>query len=253
MTGRISLPPSSGPIFESTLNPATRRSGGMHYTSIENIHKVIDPLFLDEFKRKFQEAMELKTLNNRLLRLKELQKEMASMRFLDPAAGSGNFLTESYLSLRRLENDILRETVTDKSGTGLLGFVEDEFNPIKVSISQFYGIEINDFAVSVAKTAMWIAESQMFVETLDIINRDMDFLPLTTNANIHEGNALRMDWKEVLEPSDRVRILGNPPLDGYNWGHSKTQGFQAVFKRKKNREPGCVKHHRFAVLFVFSQ
>ena len=205
-----------GAIFESTLNPATRRSGGMHYTSIENIHKVIDPLFLDEFRHKFQEAMELKTLNNRLARLKELQKEMASMRFLDPAAGSGNFLTESYLSLRRLENDILRETITDKSGTGLLGFVEDEFNPIKVSISQFYGIEINDFAVSVAKTAMWIAESQMFSETIDIINREMDFLPLTTNANIHEGNALRMDWKEVLKPSDKVRILGNPPFVGYS-------------------------------------
>ena len=76
---------------------------------------------------------------------------------IDPAAGSGNFLTESYLSLRRLENDILRETITDKTGTGILGFAEEELNPIKVSINQFYGIEINDFAVSVAKTALWIA------------------------------------------------------------------------------------------------
>ena len=111
----------------------------------------------------------------------------------DPAAGSGNFLTESYLSLRRLENDILRETITDKTGTGILGFAEEELNPIKVSINQFYGIEINDFAVSVAKTALWIAESQMMQETEDIMQREMDFLPLTTNANIHEGNALRMD------------------------------------------------------------
>lgn len=203
-----------GAIFESTLNPDTRRKGGMHYTSIENIHKVIDPLFLDDYREKFHVAMEEKTLKRRLFRLKELQKELASGRYFDPAAGSGNFLTESYLSLRRLENDILRETITDKSGTGVLGFSEEEFNPIQVSINQFYGIEINDFAVSVAKTALWIAESQMMNETEGIIQKDMDFLPLTTNANIHEGNALSIDWKEILPPADNVKILGNPPFVG---------------------------------------
>ena len=203
-----------GAIFESTLNPDTRRKGGMHYTSIENIHKVIDPLFLDDYREKFQTAMEEKTLAKRLTKLKNLQEELASGRYFDPAAGSGNFLTESYISLRRLENDILRETVTDKTGTGVLGFAEEEWNPIKVKINQFYGIEINDFAVSVAKTALWIAESQMMHETEDIIKKEMDFLPLTTNANIHEGNALRMDWKEILPPADNVRILGNPPFVG---------------------------------------
>lgn len=135
---------------------------------------------------------------------------------VDPACGSGNFLTESYLSLRRLENDILRETVLDKAGSGVLGFDEAAYSPIKVSIQQFYGIEINDFAVSVAKTAIWIAESQMMQETEGIVHREMNFLPLTTNANIHEGNALRMDWKKILPPGDEVRIMGNPPFVGYS-------------------------------------
>ena len=125
---------------------------------------------------------------------------------MDPAAGSGNFLTESYLSLRRLENDILRETVTDSAGTGLLGFVEEEFNPIQVSIEQFYGIEINDFAVAVARTAMWIAESQMFAETADIVQREMDFLPLRNNTNLYEGNALRMDWRTIVPSGGRGNI-----------------------------------------------
>ncbi len=186
----------------------------MHYTSIENIHKVIDPLFLDEYKKKFREAMAIKTVKTRVAKLKELQRELASGKYFDPACGSGNFLTESYLSLRRLENDILRETVMDKAGTGVLGFEDDEHSFIQVSIQQFYGIEINDFAVSVAKTAMWIAESQMFQETEGIVHKEMDFLPLSTNANIHEGNALRMDWREVLKPDDSVKILGNPPFVG---------------------------------------
>lgn len=206
-----------GAIFESTLNPATRRAGGMHYTSIENIHKVIDPLFLDACKESFHAAMQEKTIKARTEKLQTLQQKLAAIRCFDPACGSGNFLTESYLSLRRLENDILRETVLDKAGSGVLGFDEAAYSPIKVSIQQFYGIEINDFAVSVAKTAIWIAESQMMQETEGIVHREMNFLPLTTNANIHEGNALRMDWKEILPPSDEVRIMGNPPFVGHQW------------------------------------
>lgn len=168
----------------------------MHYTSIENIHKVIDPLFLDAYKEEFHAAMQEKTIKARTEKLQALQQKLAAIRCFDPACGSGNFLTESYLSLRRLENDILRETVLDKAGSGVLGFDEAAYSPIKVSIQQFYGIEINDFAVSVAKTAIWIAESQMMQETEGIVHREMNFLPLTTNANIHEGNALRMDWKK---------------------------------------------------------
>lgn len=203
-----------GAIFESTLNPEKRRQGGMHYTSIENIHKLIDPLFLDEFRNDFKEAMSRKDGKKKLQLLKALQDKMASKTFLDPAAGSGNFLTEAYLSLRRLENDILRETITDSSGTGILGFDGDEFNPIKVSIQQFYGIEINDFAVAVAKTAIWIAEAQMFKETEAIIHKEMDFLPLHNNANIHEGNSLNMDWAEIINSNVLSYIMGNPPFVG---------------------------------------
>ncbi len=203
-----------GAIFESTLNPDTRRHGGMHYTSIENIHKLIDPLFLDEFRNDFKEAMSRKDGKKKIQLLKALQDKMASKTFFDPAAGSGNFLTESYLSLRRLENDILRETITDSSGTGILGFDEEEFNPIKISIQQFYGIEINDFAVAVAKTAIWIAEAQMFKETEAIIHKEMDFLPLHNNANIHEGNSLKMDWAEIVNSNTLSYIMGNPPFVG---------------------------------------
>ena len=205
-----------GSIFEGTLNPDIRRQGGMHYTSLENIHKVIDPLFVNEYRAKFQRAMSIKQPKTRATRLRELQEELSRGRFFDPACGSGNFLTESYLTLRRLENDILRETDA-AGGAILLGMNFDESSKndfIKVNIQQFYGIEINDFACAVAKTALWIAESQMFKETLVIVNKDMDFLPLSTNANIHEGNALRMNWKEVLQPSDDVRIMGNPPFVG---------------------------------------
>lgn len=229
-----------GAIFESTLNPETRRHGGMHYTSIENIHKLIDPLFLDAFKNEYKEAMTLKTGKARMKALKQLQESMASKTFFDPAAGSGNFLTESYLSLRRLENDILRETITDAAGTGVLGFDEEEFNPIKVSIQQFYGIEINDFAVSVAKTAIWIAEAQMFKETEAIIHKDMDFLPLHTNANIHEGNSLQMDWEMVIPAAELTYIMGNPPFLGFTYMNEfQKQDLQLLFPKKKNLDYVC--------------
>jgi len=198
-----------GAVFESTLNPETRRKGGMHYTSITNIHKVIDPLFLDDLRQEFEEARKSKSLSTRNKKLLALQDKMAGLTFLDPACGSGNFLTETFTSLRTLENDIIRIV---KQGQGSFEFA----NPIKVSISQFYGIEINDFAVSVAKTALWIAESQMMIKTQDIVQKQLDFLPLKSNANIHEGNALRMDWNDVVPASKLSYIMGNPPFLGYS-------------------------------------
>lgn len=181
-----------GAVFESTLNPETRRSGGMHYTSIENIHKVIDPLFLNDLRRELDEILEEKVEKQRIKRLDAYQEKLASLTFLDPACGSGNFLTETYLSLRRLENECIRERY---HGQSFLGF--EEVNPIKVSIQQFYGIEINDFAVTVATTALWISEAQMLRETEKITRRDIDFLPLKCYSNIREGNALRMDWNFI--------------------------------------------------------
>ena len=197
-----------GAVFESTLNPETRRSGGMHYTSIENIHKVIDPLFLDDLRHEYEAALEEKVEKLRVRRLDALQDKLASLTFFDPACGSGNFLTETYLSLRRLENDIIRER---PHGQMMVG----EFsNPIKVSINQFYGIEINDFAVTVATTALWISEAQMLSATERIIHQDIDFLPLKTYSNIVEGNALRIDWESVV-PKDHLNyIMGNPPFVG---------------------------------------
>lgn len=199
-----------GAIFESTLNPATRRAGGMHYTSIENIHKVIDPLFLDAYKEEFHAAMQEKTIKARTEKLQALQQKLAAIRCFDPACGSGNFLTESYLSLRRLENDILRETVLDKAGSGVLGFDEAAYSPIKVSIQQFYSIEINDFAVSVAKTAIWIAESQMMQETEGIVHREMNFLhraPRYCLWLVHAEPALLKRCPRVLERVEAVRAF----------------------------------------------
>ena len=185
-----------GAVFESTLNPETRRSGGMHYTSIENIHKVIDPLFLNDLRRELDEILEEKVEKQRIKKLDLYQEKLASLTFLDPACGSGNFLTETYLSLRRLENECIRERY---HGQSFLGF--EEVNPVKVNIQQFYGIEINDFAVTVATTALWISEAQMLRETEKIIKRDIDFLPLKPYHNIREGNALRMDWDVIDYPS----------------------------------------------------
>ena len=201
-----------GAAFESTLNPATRRAGGMHYTSIENIHKVIDPLFLDDLRAELAEIEGEKVEKNRKIKLKRFQKKLGSLRIFDPACGSGNFLTESYLSLRKLENRVLESLQGDQMAFGFGG--SDDLTPIEVSIGQFYGIEINDFAVSVAKTALWIAEEQMMEATQEILLQPFDFLPLKSNGNIHEGNALRMDWNDVL-PADKCDfVVGNPPFYG---------------------------------------
>ena len=203
-----------GAVFESTLNPETRRAGGMHYTSIENIHKVIDPLFFDDLNDEFNKIINISKASDKNKALKTFQEKIASLKFLDPACGSGNFLTETYVSLRRLENEIIRIL---HNGQMFLGIDEGKTNPIKVSISQFYGIEINDFAVTVAKTALWIAESQMMRETEDIVLNSLDFLPLKTNATIVEGNALRIDWESVVPKSELNYIMGNPPFVGANY------------------------------------
>ena len=205
-----------GGIFESTLNPETRRKGGMHYTSIENIHKVIDPLFLVDLKAELADIKADSQEKRRIARAKAFQDKLAGLNFLDPACGSGNFLTETFLSLRRLENEVIR--IIYKGQMMMGAFV----NPIKVSIGQMYGIEINDFAVSVAMTALWIAEAQMLAETEKIVQIDLDFLPLKSYTNIHEGNALRMDWNEVVPASKMNYIMGNPPFVGYAY-QSKEQ------------------------------
>lgn len=199
-----------GAIFESTLNPETRRSGGMHYTSIENIHKVIDPLFLDDLRQEFETLKEIKSEKAREEKLIIFQKKLGSLKFLDPACGSGNFLTETYLSLRKLENECLKLRFKH----GALDLFDDT---VFVNIHQFYGIEINDFAAVVAKTALWIAESQMMKETSNILQKNLEFLPLKSYANIVEGNALRIDWETIIPKNELNYIMGNPPFVGARW------------------------------------
>ena len=217
-----------GAVFESTLNPETRRAGGMHYTSIENIHKVIDPLFLDDLRAELERSLSHKAIATRNKKLLALQDKLANLTFLDPACGSGNFLTETYLSLRRLENRILSAIYQDQAVLGL-----DDV--IKVNINQFYGIEINDFAVTVAKTALWIAESQMMKATEDIVHRNLDFLPLKSYVNIVEANALRLDWNTVI-PKERLHyIMGNPPFVGARlMSVEQKADLNAIFEGGKN-------------------
>ena len=203
-----------GAVFESTLNPETRRSGGMHYTSIENIHKVIDPLFLDDLGEELDRIKQTPVLKTRIQQLKAYREKLSKLTFLDPACGSGNFLTETYICLRRLENIALALEIASskqvEQGQIILGFDDT----IKVSIGQFYGIEINDFAVTVAKTALWISEAQMMKETEMIVNRPLEFFPLKSYANIIEGNALRVDWNDVIQKEKLSYIMGNPPFIG---------------------------------------
>lgn len=195
-----------GGVFESTLNPDTRRQGGMHYTSVENIHKVIDPLFLDDLKDELNRIKQYKQPIVLKQKAKDFQLKLAQLKFLDPACGSGNFLTETYLSLRKLENEAIKLIYGDEP------VLDVGQNLIQVSIQQFYGIEINDFAVSVAKTALWIAESQMFEATKEIIYSNDNFLPLKTYTHIIEGNALRIDWNDVVPNYKITYIMGNPPF-----------------------------------------
>ncbi len=209
-----------GAVFESTLNPETRRAGGMHYTSIENIHKVIDPLFLDDLKEELEGIKRVTVAKTKAGKLSAFQEKLANLRWLDPACGSGNFLTESYISIRRLENEVLKLKIEVEKGqiAGQITFGDfgDGISPIKVSIGQFYGIEINDFAVTVAKTALWIAESQMMKETEDVVHMNLNFLPLKSYANIVEGNALRIDWNDVISTDTLDYIMGNPPFVGFS-------------------------------------
>lgn len=222
-----------GAVFESTLNPKLRREGGMHYTSIENIHKVIDPLFLDDLRSEFDKIQNMHNVNQRVDAAMEFQDKIARLKFFDPACGSGNFLTETYLSLRKLENECLKIII---GNTGIFDLGDQNVVSVKVKIQNFYGIEINDFAVSVARTAMWIAESQMWDESQDIIYSKEDFLPLDSNNSIYEGNALRMDWSDIIKPYELNYIMGNPPFIANNGRVSGDKGSSANTMTKDQKK-----------------
>jgi len=198
-------PPIFGAMFEDALNPDTRRSGGMHYTSVENIHKVIDPLFLNDLQAEFQTVKRVR--KNKLAKLKEFQNKLASLTFLDPACGSGNFLTETFLSVRGLENEVIREMY--KIDQNLF----DE-NPVKVRIENFFGIEIHAYAVAVSQVAMWIANLQMLRNTENILSKKLNPLPLKNIPQIICANALQIDWNKIVSKDKLNYIIGNPPFVG---------------------------------------
>lgn len=218
-----------GAVFESTLNPDTRRSGGMHYTSIENIHKVIDPLFLNDLRTEFDKIQNMGNSHQRIDRAKEFQEKIGRLKFFDPACGSGNFLTETFLSLRKLENQCLQIIYGNQP-------ILATENIVQVKIQNFYGIEINDFAVSVARTAMWIAENQMLEQTKDTVYYNKDFLPLDSNDSIFEGNALRMNWSDIIKPYELNYIMGNPPFIANNGRVSGDKGSSANTMNKAQKE-----------------
>lgn len=219
-----------GGVFEGTLNPETRHAGGMHYTSVENIERCLRPLFLDELWAELHAAEGERSGAKRQQMLEALHDKISKITVGDPACGSGNFLTEAYRQLRTIENRIIEDEHGDQ--TALFGVLD---NPIRVSLDQFYGIEINDFAVSVAKTALWITEEQMLRKTQEILpGYQFDFLPLRNLGNLREGNALTTDWAEVF-PADLTYLVGNPPfLGARNQSKEQKADLLAVFNGVKN-------------------
>lgn len=219
-----------GGVFEGTLNPETRHAGGMHYTSVENIERCLRPLFLDELWAELHAAEGERSGAKRQQMLEALHDKISKITVGDPACGSGNFLTEAYRQLRTIENRIIEDEHGDQ--TALFGVLD---NPIRVSLDQFYGIEINDFAVSVAKTALWITEEQMLRKTQEILpGYQFDFLPLRNLGNLREGNALTTDWAEVF-PADLTYLVGNPPfLGARNQSKEQKADLLAVFDGAKN-------------------
>ena len=206
-----------GSLMEETLSRDERRKGGMHYTSVRNIHRVIDPLFLNDLKAELEHAENSPIAGGaRTKALTALQTHIGSLRFLDPACGSGNFLTETFLELRRMENRIIKDLVDMRNtlpASQLQLDMGDTVNNIQVSIDHFYGIEINGFACAVARTALWIAEQQMLDDTSSIIS-GVPRLPFTDTAHILETNALRLDWNTLLPGMECDYVMGNPPFIG---------------------------------------
>lgn len=220
-----------GAIFESTLNPEVRHDEGMHYTTPENIHRVIDPLFLDDLTAEFETIKSEATPKTRNRKLEAFQEKLGSLTFLDPACGSGNFLTETFVSLRRLENEAIKLRQQGQSELDLDG------TSIHVKIEQFHGIELQDFAVTVAMSALWIAESQMMTETQEILHKTLEFLPLKSYSHIRKDNALRTDWESSLPEGRHFDyIISNPPFMGYsNQNPQQKAEMLSLFTDEKGR------------------
>jgi hypothetical protein len=231
-----------GGVFEGTLNPETRRAGGMHYTSVRNIDRCLNPLFLDDLRGELSRIEGMKVAEKRRGALERFHEKLAGITVADPAMGSGNFLTEAYRQLRSIENRVIEDEIAEDEGkwatpgqrTMSIYFAANQ-NPIRVTIDHFYGIEINDFAVAVAKTALWITEEQMLRRTQEIMpDYAFEFLPLRSLTNLHCGNALKADWDSIF-PRDLDYLVGNPPFVGArNQSAAQKQQVMEVFNGQRN-------------------
>lgn len=211
-----------GSIFEGALSHDHRRANGQHFTSPENIHKVIDPLFMDELEAEFEQAKTKPVAGGaRRKALEELHDRVGSIGMLDPACGSGNFLTESYLCLRKLENKILFELKGEQAS---MSFEETGDHDVLVSLRNFHGIELEDFACCVARTALWIAEKQADADTAKVTQRVYQELPLTDYEGVIQGNALRLDWNDVVPAGEVDYVIGNPPFIGASFCNTEQKG-----------------------------
>ena len=197
---RIS-PAIFGSLFQSIMDKEARRNLGAHYTSEKNILKLINPLFMDDLRAEFE-----KVKNNRN-KLFEFHKKLRTLKFLDPACGCGNFLVVAYRELRLLELDVLRV-----SRKGMKTF--DVHSMIALDVNQFYGIEIEEFPAQIAQVALWLVDHQMNLLVSQEFGLYFARIPLTSSASIVHGNALPMDWREVIAPENLTCIMGNPPFIG---------------------------------------
>jgi type I restriction-modification system DNA methylase subunit len=203
-----------GAMFQSVLESSptdtahrteTRRELGAHYTSERNILKLIQPLFLDELHKEFEQAITKP-------KLQALYDKLHTLKFFDPACGCGNFLVIAYRELRRIENDVIAKLFFKEEQGGLL----DVKGFCKVSIEQFYGIEIDEAAVHIARVAMYITDHQLNLESGAKFGETRATVPLIATPHIHQANALRRDWNSVVEAEDCNYVLGNPPFIGYS-------------------------------------
>ena len=183
------------------MNWTRRRELGAHYTSEQNILKLIGPLFLDELRREFESV---RLHKNRLF---AFQKKLRTLTFLDPACGCGNFLVVTYRELRRLELEIIR-------AAQIFGPIAQVFHAVQINVDQFYGIEIEEFPAQIAQVALWLTDHQMNIEAGKAFGEYFNRIPLTTSASIRHGNALRLDWETFVPPTQLSFILGNPPFIG---------------------------------------
>ena len=218
-------PTNFGCIFESTVDSEVRESGGMHYTTPSNIHRVIDPLFMDDLKEELEHIIGLPIDTKgqkdvKYAKLESFRDRLSSMRFLDPACGSGNFLTETYKSLHALELLAIESELEFRHDA-----IMENQDPCKVRMGQFFGIEIDHFAASVARASLWIAECQLIQETKKVLHCNIDPLPLEKNTNVIQADALETDWEDVLRPSKNhpTYIIGNPPFKGARGGSDKQE------------------------------